>query len=251
MAQQDWKYVVAIGAEGSIELTGPYEDNDAATEFIDEFMPLAPEFTGATALSLQDPDEVIAALKKAAKKARKAEKKAAKAAAAEKGNGNGKGKKNKKGKKAAAATSPDEGEVDADPVTTEQGEQAESEAKAEAAYNGSLADDKQKLIESWSRAMTKHDVIGPLNLTPQQRRVIAALKWTREVNKSNAHMPGTVQPPAPIVGLDAKGRLVVQGLDGQGGFTGNVKQWAVLKNGDPTDISTPVERLKRNVAETV
>ena len=267
MAQKDWKYVftVSVEDEDNVMLTGPYEDADAAQEFIDDTVALigGTDRNNHVVLGLDEPDAVLAALKKDAKRAKKAAKKAAKAQAAEKGNGgngNGKkGKKNKKGKKAADTTSPDEGEVGTEPqksVSTEQGEQAESEAKAakqpeSERYNGSLADDKDKLIESWSRAMTKHDVIGPLNLTPQQRRVIAALKWRVEVNKSNAHMPGTVIPPPPIVGLDNKGRLVVQGLDGMDGLTGKPRQWAVLKNGDPTDIATPVQRLKKTVAETV
>ena len=266
MAQKDWKYVFtrSVDDEDNVMLTGPYEDADAAQEFIDDSAKYIGDRHNHVVLSLDEPDAVLAALKKDAKRAKKEAKKAAKEQAAEKGNGgngngNGKkGKKNKKGKK-ADTTSPDEGEVGTEPqksVSTEQGEQAESEAKAakqpeSERYNGSLADDKDKLIESWSRAMTKHDVIGPLNLTPQQRRVIAALKWRVEVNKSNAHMPGTVIPPPPIVGLDNKGRLVVQGLDGMDGLTGKPRQWAVLKNGDPTDIATPVQRLKKTVAETV
>lgn len=274
--QDDWKYVFTIRGDLSnpdgATLAGPFEDVDAADEYVEDRM--AMQTTGDetnVVASLLDPDAVLAALKKSTKlspkKLRKAEKKAAKEAAkkaaAEKGNGNGKGKKNKKNKKAAAATdtaSPDEGEVSPEQkVANAAGEVLAAEADAEAneaqkaryVYNGSLKDDKDKLIESWSRAMTKHDVIGPLNLTPQQRRVVAALKWVREVNKSNAHMPGTVIPPAPIVGIDAKGRLVVQALDDPQMFTGKPKQWAVLKNGDPTDVTLPVERLKRTVAETV
>lgn len=298
---QDWKYVMVVSGAtenpDGITLSGPFEDKDAADEFCEDYLAITaktplesdPQLALMVA-SLDDPDDVLGALKadrKAAKKAqKKAAKKAAKAAAkagtqvteveqapepTPEPEGNGKkGKKGKKGKAAASTTEADASDAAApssegaapvaatteaatangqpDPDEAEQARRnAISAAAAKMPWAGQLADRKDEWIETWSREMTKNEVIGPLNLSVQQRRVIAALKWEREVARANAHMGGPI-PPAPIIGMDANGRIVVQGLTGP---TRTVKQWAVFKNGNPTEVKEPVTRLKAKAAEAV
>lgn len=280
MSEKDWKYVFTIQGDmenpGAVTLVGPFEDVAAADEYVEDRHSMTDAGETNIVVSLDDSDDVLAALKVERKKAKKAAKKAAKKEAkqatvketieAEDGKKDkGKKDKGKKKDKDAQTTEADASDVAApstegavptadangqpDTAVVEEGQTKTLEVAG--AYTGSLADDKHKLIESWSRGMTKHPVVGPLNLSPGQRRVIAALKWCREVNKSNAHMPGTVQPPPPIVGIDANDRIVVQGLDGLQGLSGSPKQWAVLKNGDQADIKQPVRKLKTKVSESV
>lgn len=272
MSEQDWKYVFTIQGDlenpGETTLVGPFEDSDAADEYVTDRTVFTETNETSVVVSLDDSDGVLAALKKSAKKAAKKAKKEAKkqksvAATIEDVEANGKGKKGKKKKDKVAdagtteadasdvAASP-EGEAAAPVAAENNGQPAQSDDDIAKKYqaSGSLVDDKERLIEGWSRAMTKHEVIGPLNLSPNQRRVIAALKWMREVAKSNKNQ-GWTQPPPPIVGIDANDRIVVQGLDGMQGFTGSPKQWAVLKNGDPADVKEPIRKLKAKVSESV
>jgi hypothetical protein len=86
--------------------------------------------------------------------------------------------------------------------------------------------------------MLHHPVIGKADLTMRQRRHIASIMWHREVARSNEHM-GTRQQPSPVVGLDAKGRPVVQQYDGN-----HLKQYSLTKDGDPYDIYEPVYSLR-------
>lgn len=191
-------------------------------------------------------------------------------AAEQEGNGGKKGKgKKDKAQPAAEATSEDDASDDAAPSTegaapsTEappepldhEGETEEvrrrriSEAASKRPYAGQLADKKDELIEEWARNYANHEVLGPLKLSPQQRRVIAALKWQREVSFANAHMPNTTLQPAPVIGIDANGRIVVQQIEVNGGD--KPRQWAVYKNGNAADIKEPVTRLKHRAAENV
>lgn len=267
MAEKDWKYVFSMSKTDDevTHLTGPFEDDEAATEYVEDFDALALDNHSHVIMPLDDSDDVLAALKKAKKKAKKRAKKEAKAAKDANANGNGeKAGKQGKGKKAAATATEDDASDAAAPstegaaapsiqeATVAKANEVEIAERERHVYNGRLSEDKDKLIESWSRGMTKHPVIGPLNLTPQQRRVIAALKWCREVLKSNSHMSENPPvAPAPVVGIDANERLVVQGLDGPQGLSGKPRTWAVYKNGDPTDVKEPIKRLKPKVSETV
>src|SRR3954471_18029889 len=203
-------------------------------------------------------------------KGKKKDKVAAQAAEQE-GNGGKKGKgKKDKAQPAAEATSEDDASDDAAPSTegaapsTEappepldhEGETEEvrrrriSEAASKRPYAGQLADKKDELIEEWARNYANHEVLGPLKLSPQQRRVIAALKWQREVSFANAHMPNTTLQPAPVIGIDANGRIVVQQIEINGGNK-TPRQWAVYKNGNAADVKEPVTRLKHRAAENV
>jgi hypothetical protein len=204
-------------------------------------------------------------------KGKKKDKVAAQAAEQE-GNGGkkGKGKKDKAQPATAEATSEDDASDDAAPSTegaapsTEappepldhEGETEEvrrrriSEAASKRPYAGQLADKKDELIEEWARNYANHEVLGPLKLSPQQRRVIAALKWQREVSFANAHMPNTTLQPAPVIGIDANGRIVVQQIEVNVGNK-TPRQWAVYKNGNAADIKEPVTRLKHRAAENV
>jgi hypothetical protein len=106
-----------------------------------------------------------------------------------------------------------------------------------------LGEWKDEYIEQWTREMLKHPVIGPLNLTARQRRVIASLIWWKKVNESNkdsAAQPD-LQPP-PLVGLDARNRPVVQKIEGKGPHSH--RMWALTKEGEPADLKEPVISLK-------
>lgn len=107
---------------------------------------------------------------------------------------------------------------------------------------GTLADRRLDYIEEWAAKMRTHPVIGPLDMTMRQRRVVASLYWWREVCRSNEHM-GVRQEPKPIVGRDANGRIVVQAygrIPGQD----RLRVWALTKDGDPTDVKEPVISVK-------
>lgn len=106
---------------------------------------------------------------------------------------------------------------------------------------GSLADRKDDHIERWARQMKHDPVIGKLDMTMRQRRVVASLMWWREVCRSNEHMGFRQQPP-PIAGRDANGRIVVQGYDRMSRNRLNI--WALTREGDPTDIKEPVISLR-------
>lgn len=104
---------------------------------------------------------------------------------------------------------------------------------------GRLADDRLELIERWANQMRNHPRIGKLGLTHRQRRHIASLMWHKKVAESNEHM-GVRQQPPPIAGRDAKGRVVVQSFDQYG----RIHQYALTKEGDPTDIYEPVIEMR-------
>lgn len=295
---QDWKYVMVMSGAtenpDGVTLTGPFEDQEAADEFCEDYTAITSKTplesdpqTVIAVMSLDDADAVLAALKadrKAVRKAnKKAAKKAAKVAKTEVGNGktevaptpepepvaetkpkNGKGKKAKKSEPtpteadasdvaapsdegaAPVPTAVDNGQPDPDEAEQERRREI-SEAARKQPWAGQLAEKKDEWIEKWARELSKDPVIGPLNLSPQQRRVIAALKWSREVAKSNAHLNAAI-PPAPVVGMDANGRIVVQGFRQA---TTEVGVWAVFKNGNPADVKEPVTRLKKAAAEKV
>jgi hypothetical protein len=107
---------------------------------------------------------------------------------------------------------------------------------------GRLADDRLELIERWAHQLRSNSLIGPLGLTMRQRRHIASIMWHKKVAESNEHM-GVRQPPPPIVGKDAKGRIVVQSLD-EPHHRDRVKQYALTREGDPADIYEPVISLR-------
>jgi hypothetical protein len=109
---------------------------------------------------------------------------------------------------------------------------------------GTLADRRLDLIELWATQMAKDAIIGPLNLSHAQRRHIASLLWWREVCKSNEHMRGWRQQPKPVVGIDAKQRIVVQSYNDRSNPSDRIHQYALTRGGDPTEIWEPVISLR-------
>lgn len=109
-----------------------------------------------------------------------------------------------------------------------------------------LIDNKDDIIEQWARELGRsdspHSPLAQLGLTIHQRRVIAALRWEREVAKlqdpRDGLTPRTQQPP-PVAGLDANKRVVVQRIK-----NGKLEMWALTKYGAPFDIKPPVRSLK-------
>jgi len=109
---------------------------------------------------------------------------------------------------------------------------------------GYLADHRLDYIDLWARRMLQHPKIGDLGLTARQRRHIASIMWHREVARANDHLPSTRQQPPPLLGMDARNRPVVQQYDGN-----HLRQYALTKEGDGTDITEPVFSL--NTGERV
>jgi hypothetical protein len=108
-----------------------------------------------------------------------------------------------------------------------------------------LAEWKDDYLAIWAREMLRHPVLGPLNLTARQRRVIASLIWERKVAEGNKDSSARtdLQPP-PVAGLDAKGRPVVQKIEGYGAGGKSLRMWSVGKEGQPLDIKEPVTSLR-------
>jgi hypothetical protein len=265
--QQEWRYVFSIRGDlanpGDATLTGPFEDTEAADEYVEDFtkLDISTETTTHIVAALVDSDDVLAALKKAKKKAKKQAKKADKKqkSVAETINGNGE-KKNKKGKK-DEQDAPSDGEegVTPEPVAEVNEQQAKEEERrrqlsaraAKQPWAGKLSDNKDQLIDQWAKEFSQHSAIGPLNLSPQQRRVLGALKWEQQVSFANAHMPSTTIQPPFFVGMDANGRPVVQQFRADHpSENGKPHQWSLFKNGNPTDVKEPVTRLKAKAAES-
>lgn len=103
---------------------------------------------------------------------------------------------------------------------------------------GSLVERKDELIAQWAKEFIHYKPLERFNLTAQQRRVIASLKWWRKVAESNAHMNWTQQPP-PVLGYDERNRIVVQKIE-----HGYLHCWALTRDGDPADITGIVRSLK-------
>jgi hypothetical protein len=109
-----------------------------------------------------------------------------------------------------------------------------------------LGDLKDEYIAQWTRDLLKHPIIGTLNLTARQRRVIATLIWNKKVAEGNRDAPTNepIQPP-PVAGLDARRRVVVQMYDGKGADGKPfLRMWALTKEGEPADIKEPVYSVK-------
>lgn len=105
--------------------------------------------------------------------------------------------------------------------------------------NWSLVDRKDELMEQWSKDLLHYAPLQRFNLTAPQRRVIASLKWEREVARSNVHITSWEQQPPPVMGYDERNRIVVQKIEHK-----NLRCWAVARNGDPADITGIVRSLK-------
>lgn len=107
-----------------------------------------------------------------------------------------------------------------------------------------LIDNKEEIIERWTRELGQRgSPINHLNLTARQRRVIAGLRWEREVAKLSDPRDGLttrVQQPPPVVGLDANNRVVVQRVKDNG----QLQVWALTREGEPFAIKLPVYSLK-------
>lgn len=106
--------------------------------------------------------------------------------------------------------------------------------------NVSLADRKDEIIERWTRELINHPLLERFALTARQRRVIAYLKWQREVALRNQHLAGWVQQPVPLKGYDERGRIVVQQIDRFGSY----RSWALTREGEPTDVKGSVRSVR-------
>jgi hypothetical protein len=262
MAKQD-TFVVLIDLDNITTdddqsvIVGPFVNTAAADEFCDEAERLTTDSRQVSLLIDQPTDqaEVLAALKAERKARRKADKKAAKKAAKKEKKGKGKkGNGDEPQPEPEQEPSPIEGgeptaeaEVELTPAEQEKREQLSEKARKQP-WAGKLAEEKDSLIEQWAKALGDVEVLKPLALSPQQRRVIAALKWQREVSHSNAHLPATIIQPPPIVGVDSNQRIVVQQIDNG---SGEPRQWAVYKNGNPADVKEPITRLKASASEAL
>lgn len=103
-------------------------------------------------------------------------------------------------------------------------------------------DNKDSIIERWSRELGKQEPLARYNLTAAQRRVIAAFRWERKVAELQGERDGMSpreQQPPPVAGLDANKRIVVQRIK-----NGKLEMWALTREGSPWDIKLPLRSLK-------
>jgi len=110
----------------------------------------------------------------------------------------------------------------------------------------SLVERKEEYLTTWAREMLHHPVLSKLDLSARQRRVIASLIWWKKVCESNGGKE--VQPP-PVAGIDGRGRIVVQKIEGKG--PNALRMWALSKEGEPLDLKAPVTSLRTGEHDTL